>query len=59
MHEAITAEESADVTTQTVIDDLQKGYMLYDRVLRHSKVRVAMPAAEKPVEDTEEEETGD
>ena len=59
LHEAITAEESADVTTQTVIDDLQKGYMLYDRVLRHSKVRVAMPAAEKPVEDTEEEETGD
>ena len=59
LHEAIAAEESTEVTTQTVIDDLLKGYMLHDRVLRHAKVRVAMPAAEKPVEDAEEDKAGD
>jgi molecular chaperone GrpE len=58
-HEAITAEESTEVTTQTVIDDLQKGYMLHDRVLRPAKVRVAMPAEEKPAESTENEEPGE
>ena len=44
-HEAVTAEESPDVVTQTVIEDFQKGYMLHDRVLRPAKVRVAMPSA--------------
>lgn len=43
LHEAVTAEESPDVSTQTVIEDLQKGYKLHDRVLRHAKVRVAIP----------------
>ena len=45
VHEAVAAEESSDVTVQTVLQVLQKGYMLHDRVLRHAKVRVAIPAA--------------
>jgi molecular chaperone GrpE len=45
LHEAVAAEESPDVTVQTVLDVLQKGYMLHDRVLRHAKVRVAVPSA--------------
>ncbi len=44
LHEAVAAEQSPDVSVQTVIEDLQKGYMLHDRVLRHAKVRVAIPA---------------
>jgi len=44
-HEAIGMEESADVTTQVVLEDYQKGYVLNDRVLRHAKVKVAVPAS--------------
>jgi molecular chaperone GrpE len=46
MHEAINMEESADVEVQTVTEDYQKGYLLNDRVLRHAKVKVAVPAPE-------------
>ena len=45
LHEAVAAEESPEVAVQTVLEDLQKGYMLHDRVLRHAKVRVAIPQA--------------
>ncbi|HDQ13732.1 MAG TPA: nucleotide exchange factor GrpE [Sediminispirochaeta sp.] len=44
-HEAINMEESSEVETQTVVEDYQKGYFLNDRVLRHAKVKVAVPAA--------------
>jgi len=46
MHEAINMEESSDVETQTVMEDYQKGYFLNDRVLRHAKVKVAIPTSE-------------
>jgi molecular chaperone GrpE len=55
-HEAIAAVESADVDTQTVTDEFMRGYMLHERVLRHSKVRVAMPSAGPPVTGENEEE---
>jgi len=45
MHEAINMEESAEVETQTVVEDYQKGYLLNDRVLRHARVKVAVPAS--------------
>ena len=44
MHEAINMEERPDYDVQTVMEDYQRGYMLHDRVLRHSKVKVAVPA---------------
>ena len=56
-HEAIAAEESTDVVSQMVLDDFQKGYMLHDRVLRHAKVRVAVPAA--PADSADGQEDGD
>ena len=56
-HEAIAAEESAEVEAQMVLDDFQKGYMLHDRVLRHAKVRVAVPAT--PSESVDEQEDSD
>lgn len=46
-HEAINMEESPEVEVQTVVEDYQKGYMLNDRVLRHAKVKVAIPAPEQ------------
>ena len=55
-HEAIAVDQSGEYEPQQVIDDYQKGYLLHDRVLRPSKVRVAMPAEEAaPNSDTEEE----
>lgn len=43
LHEAIAAEESDDVTDDTVIDELVPGYRLHDRLLRPAIVRVARP----------------
>jgi molecular chaperone GrpE len=45
LHEAIGGEESADVDVDTVLDEVQPGYRLHDRLLRPSLVRVAHPAA--------------
>jgi molecular chaperone GrpE len=41
LHEAVLHEETADHPDNQVIGELQKGYMLHDRVLRPSLVRVA------------------
>jgi len=41
LHEAITLEESADHDSGQIIEVLQQGYMLGDRVLRPALVRVA------------------
>jgi molecular chaperone GrpE len=43
IHEAIAAEETDDVTDDTVIDELVPGYRLHDRLLRPALVRVARP----------------
>lgn len=42
-HEAIAMEDSTEHGTMVVLEDFQKGYQLHDRVLRHSKVKVANP----------------
>ena len=34
-------EESDEFKEDTVVEDLQKGYIMYDRVIRPSKVKVA------------------
>jgi molecular chaperone GrpE len=47
-HEAIGMEESPEVDTQMVLEDYQKGYILNDRVLRHAKVKVAVPVPVGP-----------
>lgn len=41
LHEAVLREATADHPEGTVIDELQRGYMLGDRVLRHAMVKVA------------------
>src|SRR5918996_1341718 len=40
-HEAVVHEETADYPDNHVIDELQRGYLLHDRVLRPALVRVA------------------
>jgi len=45
LHEALMMEKSHAVTEATVQEDLVKGYMLKDRVIRAAKVKVIMPEA--------------
>ncbi|MDD4953854.1 MAG: nucleotide exchange factor GrpE [Candidatus Omnitrophica bacterium] len=40
-HEALMQEENKDLPEHTIIEELQKGYLLNDRVLRTSKVKVS------------------
>ena len=40
-HEAVLMEARSDVEANTVIEVLQKGYKIGDRVLRHAMVKVA------------------
>lgn len=56
LHEAVGMVESPDHDVQTVVEDYQRGYMLQDRVLRHAKVRVAIPAGNGKVPGPEEAE---
>jgi molecular chaperone GrpE len=43
LHEALFMEKSAEVSEATVQEDLFKGYMLKERVIRAAKVKVLMP----------------
>jgi molecular chaperone GrpE len=53
-HEAVMQEETNDSPKNTVINELQRGYMIHDRLLRPSMVVVAKPknndAGENPPE---------
>jgi len=42
-HEAVTHHEDNSVAVPTVSEELQAGYLMYDRLLRPSVVKVAMP----------------
>jgi molecular chaperone GrpE len=42
-HEALMMEKSPEVSEPTVQEDLLKGYLLKDRVIRAAKVKVLMP----------------
>lgn len=48
IHEAVMREERTDVPSHTVIDLLQKGYFLHDRLLRPAMVKVAVGGPERP-----------
>lgn len=46
VHEAVVREETRDASPGTILEVLQKGYVLNDRLLRPAKVKVAaLPAA--------------
>ncbi len=52
-HEAIFKVDSEEVDSPIVIEEFQKGYLLNDRLLRPSLVRVAVPI-EKPQKENKE-----
>ena len=45
-HQAFMSEESEDVSEPTVSEVFQKGYILHDRLLRPSLVKVLTPKKE-------------
>lgn len=57
LHEAVMRQPTAEYPEGTVIEELQRGYMLGERVLRHALVKVA--AAPEPGVDSEEADQGD
>jgi molecular chaperone GrpE len=42
VHEAVATEKAEDVPPQTILDVLQKGYQLEDKLVRPARVKVAM-----------------
>ncbi len=43
-HEALMMETGDEFETETVLAELQKGYYLHSKVLRHAKVKVGKPS---------------
>jgi len=52
-HEAVMQEETNDSPKNTVINELQRGYMIHDRLLRPSMVVVAKPKENKDSENSD------
>lgn len=50
VHEAVATEESDAVAPQTILQVLQKGYMLQDRLVRPALVKVAVRESEVPAQ---------
>lgn len=48
LHEAVSREEDPTVNKATVVGELRRGYLLHDRLLRPSMVKVAVPSETKP-----------
>ena len=46
LHEALMQLESKDIAEHTIVEELQKGYLLNDRVIRTAKVKVAVAKRE-------------
>lgn len=59
LHEAVSMIQSPDVKEAVVGEELQKGYKLKERVIRHSKVMVLMPAQKQDEKKAEESEAAD
>jgi molecular chaperone GrpE len=51
LHEAVMRQPTEDHPEGTVIEELQRGYYLGDRILRHSLVKVAAPPEQLTAED--------
>ena len=54
LHEAVGYVETKDVHEDVIVDELQKGYKIHDKVLRHAKVRIA----KSPTEQSADKSTG-
>ena len=47
LHEAVAAVESADAKEGTILDEVQRGYVLNGRLIRPSRVRIAQQRENK------------
>ncbi len=59
LHEAVCQVERNDLPPNTVVEELRRGYMLHDRVIRAAQVQVSRKSAEnksEPVEESTESE---
>jgi molecular chaperone GrpE len=54
MHEALATEPSSTLPPNTVIEEIQRGYFLHDRLLRPALVRVSEGAAAEDADPREE-----
>jgi len=55
-HEALLQRKDDKVEPHTVLEEVEKGYLYKDRVIRHSKVIVSEDSSEESVEEKNEEE---
>lgn len=58
LHEAVMRQPTNEFPEGTIIAELQRGYMLGERVLRHALVKVAAPAEPEDGATQETEESG-
>lgn len=58
-HDALTIVEDQDVDSDTVVEELQTGYLLSGRILRPAKVKVAKPKKSSKQEDRKKEKPED
>ena len=55
VHDALMQMPRADVPPHTVLEEVEKGYLLFDKVIRHAKVVVSAAPAEEPVQQAKTE----
>jgi molecular chaperone GrpE len=53
-HQAMMQEQTSDYPDNTVLNELQKGYTIHDRLLRPAMVVVARNASDKQCDETDE-----
>jgi molecular chaperone GrpE len=51
LHEAVLRQPTEEFPEGTVIEELQRGYFIGDKILRHALVKVAMPIEQLTAED--------
>jgi len=56
VHEAVATDSRSDLPSQTVLEELQRGYLLHDRLLRPSLVKVCVEAMEAESAGVQDEE---
>jgi molecular chaperone GrpE len=59
LHEAVMREPTEEHPEGTVMEELQRGYYLGDRILRHSLVKVAAPPEQLSPEDAIDSDSND
>jgi molecular chaperone GrpE len=52
LHDALMQMPRSDVPPHTVLEEVEKGYLLFDKVIRHAKVVVSTTPAEEPAQQT-------